>query len=252
MVCYGILSCYLAFTLCLESSFAFILKQKIQIAAILPKSEQRMFCMSRVQPAIEYGISVVHNRSLVSNLEFIVRYKDSSCDSKAAPIAAFNFYHHNEVDVFFGPVCDYSLAPVARYAPVWNLPVITTGGFAHNFGANKSTGDAEFPTLTRIGATFDSLVHAITNTIKEFKWKRVKLIYGRDGHGHIFENFCFLAGSAIIHDSQRYRTNGLDYDFFLYSKTHPIEEMLSHEVGIDFSSKFIFSLFILNFNNLKY
>lgn len=229
--------------LCLQFSFAFALTQNIQIAVILPKADARMFGISRVQPAIEYGISVVKNRSMVSNLKFIVRYGDSNCNSKDAPIAAFNFYRHEEVDVFFGPVCDYSLAPVARYAPVWNIPVISPGGFAHNFGANKSKGDAEYQTLTRIGPTFDSLVHALTNTIEQFKWKRVKLIYDGPGRDNIFENFCFLASAAIIHHvNTEYQTKNIpDYDFFIYTpKSHRIDKMLRQEVGNDYSSKLIF------------
>lgn len=36
-------------------------------------------------------------------------------------------------DVFFGPFLDYLLAPVTRYAGVWDIPVITSGGFAEAF-----------------------------------------------------------------------------------------------------------------------
>ena len=38
------------------------------------------------------------------------------------------------LDVFFGPVCDdYVLAPVARYASVWGVPIITPAGLARAF-----------------------------------------------------------------------------------------------------------------------
>lgn len=49
------------------------------------------------------------------------------------PIAAFDLHNRQEADVFLGPICDYVLAPVARYANVWNRPVLTTGGLAAAF-----------------------------------------------------------------------------------------------------------------------
>ena len=42
-----------------------------------------------------------------------------------------------KVDAVFGPVCDYSLAPVVRYATVWKIPVLSPGGMAHHFRSDK-------------------------------------------------------------------------------------------------------------------
>ncbi|ESP00405.1 hypothetical protein LOTGIDRAFT_88126, partial [Lottia gigantea] len=95
---------------------------------------------------------------------------DSKCNSKDAPIQAFDFYRNALVSVFLGPVCDYSLAPVARYAPYWNKPVISPGGFAHDFGVGKRTNDSEYRTLTRVGATFNSLARTVIGLVQHYEW----------------------------------------------------------------------------------
>ena len=55
-----------------------------------------------------------------------------------------------QVHVFVGPVCDYSVAPIARYSPYWQTPVLSAGAMAHNFGTDKH---AEYGLLTRVGVT---------------------------------------------------------------------------------------------------
>ncbi|ESO89768.1 hypothetical protein LOTGIDRAFT_206798 [Lottia gigantea] len=105
---------------------------------------------------------------------------------------------NNDVDVFLGPVCDYSLAPVARYSPYWNIPVISPGGFAHDFGANKTEPDSEYPALTRVGVTFNSLSITILEIIKHFQWKRIKIIYDGNSMEDIAPRFCFLGAAAFV------------------------------------------------------
>ncbi|KAB7495166.1 Atrial natriuretic peptide receptor 3 [Armadillidium nasatum] len=48
-------------------------------------------------------------------------------------------------DVFLGPVCEYALAPVCRFASVWDTPVLTPGGHPHAFDFKEN-----FPSLTRL------------------------------------------------------------------------------------------------------
>ena len=61
-----------------------------------------------------------------------------------------------KVHVFLGPVCDYSVAPVARYSSYWHKPVVSVGAMAHSFGTDKRAPGAEYRLLTRVGVTFDS------------------------------------------------------------------------------------------------
>lgn len=39
--------------------------------------------------------------------------------------------------MIFGPIDDYSLAPVSRFAGVWGIPIVSPGGFAEAFTITK-------------------------------------------------------------------------------------------------------------------
>ena len=214
----------------------------IKLAVIISNNNSYLFSIDRVRPALEYAMEVVNNRSYLPNsVEIKVAYSDSHCNTKDAPVEAFKFYMEKNVDVFFGPVCDYSLAPVARYAPYWNIPVISPGGFAHDFGYPKSGNDPEFPTLTRVGATFNTLAKCLINTVSYFNWSKIQMIYDGDGHSEVTPRFCFLAGSAVIHYVKEDKNAKwlTEYDFYMYIPgKHDIEKMLRNEVANTYSSMY--------------
>lgn len=212
----------------------------IKIAIILSNNDSRLFSIRKIRPSIDFAIEQVHVRKILPDDVILnVSYSDSRCNPKAAPVAAFKFIMEQSVDVFFGPICDYSLAPVARYAPYWNLPVISPGGFAHDFGANKSSHDPEFPTLTRMGATFNSLALGIINSIVHYNWTKIILIYDGDGLSEVTPRFCYLAGSALIYYVKNYQGVPFEHDQFLMLPDTDIGRMLQEKVGIAFSSKLL-------------
>lgn len=146
-------------------------------------------------------------------------------------------FSKEKVNILLGPSCDYSLAPVARYAPYWNLPIITAGGMAHDFGEDKRDVDAEFPLLTRVGATFDGLAWFFDRLVATYNWNDVKILYTSGGHSEVTVNFCLFCMNAIVHHFKR---EGIEFHIF---KFHPLEgeeeyaEMLRQEVGNDYASK---------------
>ncbi|CAL1539967.1 unnamed protein product [Lymnaea stagnalis] len=109
-----------------------------------------------------------------------------------------------QVSVFIGPTCDYSVAPVARYAPRWHIPVISPGAFAHDM----SDKQAEYSTLTRIGTTFNSLAYfVITKVMGAFHWRRLQFIFDSNGHSSVMPRFCYLASSSFINRAKANRFN---------------------------------------------
>ena len=215
-------------------------KRDVKLAVIIAHNKSRLFSRNRVQPALDYAIEGIRNKSLLpSSVQIKISYSDSHCNPKDAPISAFNFYVEHNVDVFFGPVCDYSLAPVARVASYWNLPVISPGGFAYNFGERKSLPDAEFPTLTRVGATFDTLAQCILNTLAYHTWHKLLLIYEGNGKAEVMPSFCFLAGSSLIHYVKSVDKNWIkEYAFELVEPgKDDVEKLLRYKVALNFSSK---------------
>lgn len=210
----------------------------VKIATILPSNDSRMFSIAHVRPAIEYAIEYVRNESILPEwIRLDVNYSDSHCNTKDAPVAAFSYYMQKSVDVFLGPVCDYSLAPVARYAPYWKLPVISPGGLAHDFGFNKSHLDPEFPTLTRVGATFNSLAWTTIQTIRHFGWNKIKFIYDGAGHSDVLPRFCYLAGSALIYYMKQSGYK-IQHDLYLFvNQQEDKERMLKDKVGNSYGGK---------------
>lgn len=113
---------------------------QIHLAVLMPSkavdemSEERSSqILAATLPVIELAIQSVKERRLLNGYELIVHHRDTNCSSTYGPMAAFDLYNRNQADVFLGPICDYVLAPVARYASVWQLPVLTTGGLSSAF-----------------------------------------------------------------------------------------------------------------------
>lgn len=170
-----------------------------KIGVILPKEEKYLFSIRKCVPAIDIGIEEAYRRGYLdkSRVQFNITYEDSECNGVAAPLASFNFKTAELADIFFGPCCDYSLAPVARYAKVWNMPVITSGGLASDF-TEKFTGVAEYGTLTRVGPNFAALSKAALRLLEYNHWVKVKLMYDPDGQNQVSKGMCHLAVSGLI------------------------------------------------------
>nr|KAG5707286.1 hypothetical protein BaRGS_000060 [Batillaria attramentaria] len=114
--------------------------------------KQSLFCRMRVEPALHVARETVEERKMLGNYSIQLKFMNGQCHQSHSPVQAFQAYRQNEVDIYLGPVCDYALAPVARVAAIWQLPVISPGGMAHNFVTEKLV---EYQTLTRImGASF--------------------------------------------------------------------------------------------------
>lgn len=112
---------------------------QIHLAVLMPSravdemSERSSQILAATLPVIELAIQSVKEKKLLNGYELIVHHRDTNCSSTYGPMAAFDLYNRNEADVFLGPICDYVLAPVARYATVWQRPVLTTGGLSSAF-----------------------------------------------------------------------------------------------------------------------
>lgn len=113
------------------------IKKNIYFAVLLPPTiplVQHTNISALVLTAMDLAIRKLRsNNGLLSKYHVFYEYKDTNCSSTYGPLAAFDLYIINRPDAFFGPICDYVLAPVSRYAGVWGVPVITTGGVAESF-----------------------------------------------------------------------------------------------------------------------
>ena len=53
-------------------------------------------------------------------------------------------------DAFLGPVCEYVISPVSKYAGVWGIPLLTAAAQADGF-AHKTPN---YPLLTRMMGSY--------------------------------------------------------------------------------------------------
>lgn len=206
----------------------------IRLAVILPGNNSRLFSIDRTAPAIDLAIDKVNASGLIPSIRFEVNYNASNCRGTAAPLAAFHFYMEKKVDIFFGPACEYSLAPVSRYVSHWNIPVVSAGGMAHDF-ADKN----EFGTLTRVGVTFDSLYRAVSKMFEYYSWKSVAVLYDSNALSDVTPRFCYLTISAFV---SNFKKEKFAHNFHLFSKDGiNITKVLMHEVGNYFGGKYIYA-----------
>ncbi|XP_060073901.1 atrial natriuretic peptide receptor 3-like [Ylistrum balloti] len=185
-----------------------------------------------VEPAIEEAIVEVEKRGLLPFHGLNVTKYNTNCDAIRAPVAAFHFMNDGG-HAFFGPVCDYSLAAVARYAPSWDLPVVSPGGLAQDFRDKEK----EYQTLTRMGMAFDSMTRFLLAAIAHYRWPKLKLLYDPDGQKEISERFCFLVASAIIKEIKTKRKD-MKGDYKQLTKdSSTYAKILREDVGVKYSEK---------------
>lgn len=97
-------------------------------------------------------------------------------------------------DVFLGPVNDYVVAPIARYADVWQIPVITARAQVSMFSHKE-----HYRMLTRMMGSYNMLADAVRMIMTLFHWSHAAVLYHNNednsAKGH---SKCYFAGGAIF------------------------------------------------------
>ncbi|XP_069101885.1 atrial natriuretic peptide receptor 1-like isoform X3 [Argopecten irradians] len=170
-------------------------KQEVKLGVILPSRGDHLFIKNKVLPAIEYAIDSIENSTKLPNHKLVVNYRDSQCSETIGPLKAIDLYVDKEVDVFFGPACDYAAAPIARFSAYWNIPVISAGAAVRAFD-NKT----EYKLLTRIRGSFAKNAEFVEEVAKAFNWTNIGLFFhenmGAKGTG---KSDCYFAVEPIFY-----------------------------------------------------
>ncbi|XP_045504211.1 atrial natriuretic peptide receptor 1 isoform X1 [Colias croceus] len=168
----------------------------VKLGVLLPADPGDMFSLAKVLPIVEMAIpALTKEDGPLPGWKILVDYRDTRCSSVDGPLAAFEFYVNGSADAFIGPGCEYVIAPVARYAGLWRIPVITAGAQAEAFTYKHPT----YMTLTRMMGSYTQAGVAIRKIFEEFKWKKIGMLY----HNHVMSagkgnSPCFLTLSAIF------------------------------------------------------
>lgn len=144
----------------------------IKLGVILPESPRYPWSLKRVMPAIDYAIENLPKKNLLPGSTVIPETRDSECSETMGPLSAVDFHMNKNVHVFFGPVCDYAIAPVARFSPHWNIPVLSAGALVTDFD-NKN----EYKLLTRVHGAYSNGADFFLHMAEKFNWTNLGLIY---------------------------------------------------------------------------
>ena len=95
-------------------------------------------------------------------------------------------------------MCDYAIAPVARFSPHWNIPVISAGAMATDFD-NKN----EYKLLTRIHGAYSDVTGLIIEISRNFNWTRHGLLYHDNNAKVKGKSPCYFTIEALFFELRR-------------------------------------------------
>ena len=148
----------------------------MKLAVILPFTGDYAWSLPRIKPAITLAVDDIvsaPNSTSGSSLDFQINYGNSECSETMGPLAAIDKYLDHRADVFIGPACDYSVSPVARFSPHWNIPVVTGGALVSAFGLKSI-----YRLLTRVMSPYSQLgAFVVDRLMVEFNWTTAGLVY---------------------------------------------------------------------------
>ena len=116
-------------------------------------------------------------------------YIDSRCSDTYGPLHAVRLYYKESVNVLYGPCCKNALSPVARYANIWNIPIMTPGGLTPAF-SNKTM----YPLLTRIISPYEKAILFLSRIFKKLEYKTFSVLW----HTNLYKQYL---GNSECHET---------------------------------------------------
>ncbi|KAH8271442.1 hypothetical protein KR018_010761, partial [Drosophila ironensis] len=195
--------------------------RQLVFVALLPsvESDNKNDCiMPKVLPVLELGIRHIQRLGFEGGTHFDIQLisRDTFCSSKYGPIGFFEIYTQwPEVNAVFGLPCEYVLAPISRYADVWQVPVLTTGGNAKEFNKKSES----YSTLTRLkGAQVNNLGNVVRAILNSFNWTRTALLYQNENAKVKGNSVCFLCLAAVHDTIEEHSVYQLGFDTSTWTK----------------------------------
>ncbi|GFR93794.1 guanylate cyclase [Elysia marginata] len=145
----------------------------IQLGVILPLASHHQWSLKMAVPAISIAVEDVKSETdLLRGYTVQINVRDSKCSETIGPLAAIDMYVNQSADVFLGPACDYSVAPVARFSKYWGIPVLSGGALVSAF-----RDKTEYRLLTRVQATYAKVGQFLLHMFTSFSWSHAAILY---------------------------------------------------------------------------
>lgn len=222
---------------------------KIYFGVLLPYNKKYLASYEKVAPAITLGKREIEKRGLLPGLDIEVKYIDTKCDSAYGTWEATKFYFESPtpLHVILGPACDYVIAPIARLLKFMNVPLITAGALADDFGReNRRKNSSEYYMLVKTGWSFIGMANTLDIMLDRYKWRKIMFLYERDGRLDVTKyRYCALALTAaydrIVHGKNCSIMQHKIADNFT---TDAAREIVKNKIGVNYASKCFFFLYL--------
>ncbi|KAI9553877.1 hypothetical protein GHT06_019147 [Daphnia sinensis] len=182
----------------------FVSQSKVlRLAVLAPKDPEHQFSLFKILPAIHLAARTIErssnhsngsNNGPLSGWKIQIISRDSNCSSIYGPLEAIDLYNSKSIDVFLGPVCEYVISPVAKYAGVWNIPLLTAAAQADGFSHKQPN----YPLLTRMMGSYREVGAVMVQILARFDWRVVGMLYHNHDVGKGAGNSpCYFALAAV-------------------------------------------------------
>ena len=188
--------------------------EPVKLGILLPSNHTFPFSIDRVVPAIDLAIAFINRTQLLPNHVLIKNVRDSQCSETIGPSEAIDLYVKDEVNVFIGPVCDYAVAPIARFSTSWSMPVISAGALVKAFDDKT-----EYKTLTRIQGSYGKNADFVWEVARTFNWSRLGLLFNDNIKSEMGRTDHFFTLEPIYH---MYKDLGLEPWYKSFDERFPL------------------------------
>ncbi|XP_059161010.1 atrial natriuretic peptide receptor 1-like, partial [Physella acuta] len=147
----------------------------IRVGIILPFEGNYPWTVKITHPAIALAWDRVRRMNILNGYTFELMTRNSNCSDTLGPLAAIDLYINKSAHVFFGPACEYSAAPVARFSYFWGIPVLTGGALVAAFQDKN-----EYRLLTRVQGVLAKGAEFTIKMLRHYNWKNIGLLYFDD------------------------------------------------------------------------
>ena len=156
--------------------------REVRLSVVLPERRVNNFTESLwamelgVRDAIVYAIDNINrDPHFLPNHTLVASFSDSKCNDVIGPLVAIDMYYKEVVHAFIGPACPYVVAPIARFSPIWNIPVITGGALVRAF-SEKS----EYSLLTRLSGAYSQTQDVMLRIMQHIGFKHTATLYANN------------------------------------------------------------------------
>ncbi|EFX72574.1 hypothetical protein DAPPUDRAFT_201000 [Daphnia pulex] len=203
----------------------------IRLAVLAPNDPEHQFSLFKILPAIHLAARTIERSSSgnssgpLSGWRIQIVNRDSKCSSIYGPLEAIDLYNSKSIDVFLGPVCEYVISPVAKYAGVWNIPLLTAAAQADGFTHKQPN----YPLLTRMMGSYREVGAVMVQILARFDWRVVGMLFHNHDVGKGAGNSpCHFALAAVYSQLEKQGHKSIHKSFDETNSSVNFTQLLLH------------------------